>query len=1313
VEFRILGPLEVVEDGRALAIASPQQRALLALLVINPNRVLSPDWIADRLWDGRLPDSGTKALAFHVSKLRDSLAPDRLPGRAAGGVETEAAGYILRVTTEGIDAARFERLAREGHALLAADPARARTLLNEALGLWRGEALADVAYLEFAQVEIRRLAELRLDALEDRLEADLALGGHAVAVAELEPLVAANPLRERLRGLLMLALYRCGRQAEALRVAGAGRRILSEELGIDPSPELVQLEARILRQDAALSPPRGSTAESTGAARARNPYKGLRAFGEGDSGDFFGREALIARLMGRVEQVSRAGRLLAVVGPSGSGKSSVVLAGLVPALRAVSTAGATTADGATAWRVATMVPGNDPVGQLAAALAATGRRVPATMVDAARRSGDLAPLLRRASNGTAARLLLVIDQLEELFVRVEPAVQARFLGGIVAALRAPGASVAVVATLRADFLHVPLAEPDLGELLRDGVELVTPMSRAELERAISRPAEAVGVELEAGLVPEIVADVERRPGALPLLQYALTELFERSDGRRITRDAYRAIGGVAGALGQQAEEAWRALDPAGQEVAQQALLALVTVGDGGAVAARRVPRHELESVGLTPAAVDAVLAELARRGLVTFDRDRVTGAPTAEIAHEALLSGWPRLAAWIDELREDIATRRRLADAAAEWAAAGQASAYLPAGARLERFEGWAKATRLRLAEGERAYLAAGAAERQRLAAMDVERLTRERRLEHRASVVRRALVGVLVVGLVVAGGLGAALLRQQGASVEDADVAGARELAAASLGKERDLSILLALRAAEATAERGYVTEEAYDALQWALQDAQVATPAGVMAVGVRAAAGGPRGMYLVSPDVLIRLASEYLRGINRQFTPDECQTYLRTAVCPQATAAPGGPLGIRTIAGLVTAASLAVGSVPGTRVRVLSELPIDVSPLLSSFAATSGIAIDWQAPTNGDLRAAVAAGDLPDVAIVARPSTVALGARGSWLIDLSGRIDMTSLADLDPYASALGHATFTSGSGVAAPAGLYGVPIAATVSDLLWYRADAFARAGYGAPTTPADLESLISRLHADGHTPWCFGTKAGARSGEAAVAWVDDLVLQDQGFAGYDGWTHGDVRFGSSTIRAAIDAFGRAVKTPGAVFGGIDSAILTPARFAALPMTAQDPPGCWLYRGASTDRPALGERAVAVPLPGPGRGPKPVLGSVFLVVLLHDRPEARSVVTFLTGATFAAAMPSAVCPAGVFPVRNGPVPAACVRASDGARLRASLASGTFRVRAGDLLPDAVAEAFRGDLLAYLSEGDLSSADRDFSADAAWADLRAEALP
>jgi DNA-binding SARP family transcriptional activator len=245
MDFRILGPLEVAAGDSLVALAGAKQRALLALLLLSANEVVSSDRLIDEMWGEHSPESGRTALQVRVSQLRKALGP------AGPLLVTRPPGYVLRLEREQLDLYRFERLVDEA---AAAEPAVAAAKLRDALALWRGPALAEFAYESFAQAAIGRLEELRLAALEKRIEADLACGRHADLVAELEALVAQAPLRERLRGQLMLALYRCGRQAEALAVYQATRRALVDELGIEPSLPLRRLEQAILRQDPSLAP---------------------------------------------------------------------------------------------------------------------------------------------------------------------------------------------------------------------------------------------------------------------------------------------------------------------------------------------------------------------------------------------------------------------------------------------------------------------------------------------------------------------------------------------------------------------------------------------------------------------------------------------------------------------------------------------------------------------------------------------------------------------------------------------------------------------------------------------------------------------------------------------------------------------------------------------------------------------------------------------------------------------------------------------------------------------------------------------------
>ena len=241
LEFRILGPLEVVDGEEVLHLGGQKQRALLALLLLDPNRVVSTDRIVDALWGEQPPRTAATSLQNFVSQLRKLLGSETLV--------TKPPGYQLRLTGGQLDLERFRRLVDEAR---GEPPEERSERLRNALALWRGPPLADLGFESFAQSEIVRLQELRLAVVEDRVEAELEAGRHAELAGELETLAEEHPLRERLRAQLMLALYRAGRQAEALQIYHDTRRVLVEELGIDPSPSLQQLHGSILRQDPGL-----------------------------------------------------------------------------------------------------------------------------------------------------------------------------------------------------------------------------------------------------------------------------------------------------------------------------------------------------------------------------------------------------------------------------------------------------------------------------------------------------------------------------------------------------------------------------------------------------------------------------------------------------------------------------------------------------------------------------------------------------------------------------------------------------------------------------------------------------------------------------------------------------------------------------------------------------------------------------------------------------------------------------------------------------------------------------------------------------
>ncbi len=820
--FRILGPLEVTDGGRPVTLGGPRQRLVLAHLLLAANRVVTMDELIERVWDEEPPRAARNTIQSYISHLRAALGPDRIEGRSPG--------YVVHAEADELDVLRFEQFLRRARRLLPTDPREAANTLDEALILWAGSPLSDLADAASLDGEIARLQELRVSAIEDLIGARLSVGEHAEVLPDLERLVREHPLRERFWAHLMLARYRSGRQAEALDAFRQAQELLADELGIDPSQELQELQRRMLQQDPALQltgkPLRGyrllervgegafgvvwraldpelgrevgvkqihprlsddpsfvrrfeqeaqtiarlehphvvplydywrdgsgaylvmrwmrggsledvlvsskpdpehsarivdqlagalsaahrahtvhrdvkpanvlldddgnaylsdfgiaedlrdwrdnvspeglgysapellrgedvtpsadifalgmiaqdlvngrggdprvagvigrataddpkdrfrdaeelaralrealgspTTVDLAERGEERNPYKGLHSFVEADADDFFGRDALIDSLVARLAEPVEGARFLAVVGASGSGKSSAVRAGLIPTLRA----GAL--PGSDRWFYLEMLPGSHPFEELEAALQHVAVDPPSDLLETLEASDDgLAQVVGRILPDDGTELVLVVDQLEEVFTMVEDEqLRNRFLRSLVAATQGPDARLRVIVTLRADFFDRPLAVPELAELMRTRTATVVPLTPEELERAIDGPAAQVGVVPELALVAEMVADVSERPGALPLLQYALTELFEARRAHAMTLEAYREIGGVSGALARRAEELFDGLDREERRATKQVFLRLVTVDEGAADTRRLVLRSELLSLPL-------------------------------------------------------------------------------------------------------------------------------------------------------------------------------------------------------------------------------------------------------------------------------------------------------------------------------------------------------------------------------------------------------------------------------------------------------------------------------------------------------------------------------------------------------------------------------------------------------------------------------------------------------------------------------------------------------------------------------------------
>ena len=1090
VFFRVLGPVEVTENGRRYTVGGPKQRTVLALLIAQAGRSVSTERLIDGVYGDEPPQGARRSIQTYLSNLR---------GELGDVIQAERTGYVLAADRERIDALRFEDVvATAGN---GDEPDETANSLREALSLWRGHPYADVdAYDSVLTTEITRLNELRVGAIEQRVGADLALGRHRELVAELESLTAEHPFREGFRAQQMMALYRSGRQAEALRAYDRIRTYLVDELGLDPSPELRELEQRILEQDPLLAweqrpsitrvavlvadvadpfalgdldpttrealitqqtriledavteqsgdlfahrgsavyasfadvgaaasaaeaaqralaepgelmrmaisvgdveiqstgevigppvtrgaalvgaahpgqvllsaeahhamtstggagwvvrslgeheitgageaqavhqlvidglpsefpllrsetlpPPlptaarglpgyelrevvgsgafgvvhrayqssvgrevaikiirpefanhpefirrfeieaqlvarlehphivplydywrepagaflvmrwlrggsleervargpvtveeAGSLLEQLGPALAhahrhgvahrdikpsnvlidedgnayltdfgiakdvsgdepggvvgdvyalgrllarclertelppviadflaratdgdpggryesvaalmagweaahggtgaaldevrytptRNPYKGLRAFGELDAADFHGREAEVDELVATLAPH----RLLAVVGPSGIGKSSVVRAGMIPALRQGAIAGSDR------WLITDMLPGAYPFEELASALIRVAAEMPRDLEDELRK--DDRGLLRVARRylPEGSELLLIVDQFEELFtLTAKSDERSAFLSMLVTTVSDPRSTVRVVITIRADYFDRPLRFSGLGDALRAGTVPISAPTQQELVAIVERPAGAVGVGFETGLVERIVGDVKDEPGALPLLEFSLSELFEQRDSDQLRLEAYTASGGVLGSLGRRAEEIYETLTGEGREATRQAFLRLVNVAESGRDTRRRVRLSELQRLGVDDSALSAGLAAFESPRLLTFDRDPISRGATVEVAHEAILTEWPRLAGWIEDHREDLLLGSRLAVAVADWEAADRAGGYLLTGGRLTQHETWTADTELVLttAEGE------------------------------------------------------------------------------------------------------------------------------------------------------------------------------------------------------------------------------------------------------------------------------------------------------------------------------------------------------------------------------------------------------------------------------------------------------------------------------------------------------------------------------------------------------------------------------------------------------------------------------------
>lgn len=699
MRFSLLGPLSVETEMGPIELGPPKQRAVLAVLLLHANEVVPVDRIIQEVWGQTPPRTAEHSVQLYVSDLRKALSN----GTRSALIETRAPGYALNAPPDAIDILRFESLVREGiDDLRNGNSPGGTPKLEKAIEGWTGAPLADFAYEDFAQNHIRTLRELHSDAVEALGGVQLDQGNHEQARALARTAIEADPLREEPRRLLMLALYRSGRQADALREYGKYAELLADELGIEPSARLRDLEEQILLQDPALDADGSPVAEG-------NPYRGLQAFTEDDADVYFGREDLVAEVLDRLRNGPG---FVSIVGPSGSGKSSAARAGVIPALRA---------EGET---VIVFQPGSRPLWELAGALDKAG-------------FGSRAALLRHFENDSQAvvssvsrPVVFIIDQFEEIFTLAEPGVAVRFSELVTAAVRDHRTPLRVVATLRADYYDRPLSIPALAGVFTESAVSVRPMTPAEIESAVVEPARAAGVAVEPGLLAQLVADMGDEPGALPLLQATLFELFEGTEGSMTLSD-YEALGGLHGALTGGADEALNEFDSFGRDVVEQLMMRMIQKGRA-INTARPVAVRDLIDLGVDAVALQAVLEAFGSRRLITFDRD-ASGNAVVEIAHEYLITEWPQLDRWIREHSEDFDRLYALDVAAREWVDEARSDDFLLRGDRLDRYAVWRSQTTLRLTTTEAGFIDASLDLRNREETEQEERTAKEEALARSA----------------------------------------------------------------------------------------------------------------------------------------------------------------------------------------------------------------------------------------------------------------------------------------------------------------------------------------------------------------------------------------------------------------------------------------------------------------------------------------------------------------------------------------------------------------------------------------------------
>lgn len=738
----------VIDDA---AFGGRQLRLVTATLLVDRTDPVSVDRIVHDLWPTGPPDQFRPALRGLVAKVRRLL---RDVGVDGDRIRSSHRSYVVDLPELRVDIETAGLALTRARAYLdAGDLVRAQE--------YGGTARAILSRPLLPGIDADWVDTLRDRAAHDHLDSLLVLAACRHRQGRTNPArkvvreaIDSAPLREDAWRLGMRIEAGAGNPAGALQLYERLRVVLAESLGADPSALTQRLHGRILMDvpdPHTIRVPAGFVDGDDGSWSSRgsgstfegNPYVGLRAYRAEDADRFFGRESIVQEL---VDRLGRHGSV-AVVGSSGVGKSSIVQAGLLPALRRGALPDADT------WRQVVVTPGHDPLRSLVDALLDGGDRTrggpdaDVIVADLAAEPHKLTALLDRTAGPGTETTLVVIDQAEQLFTLADPDQAQIFVHAVLDAVAPVKRRFFLVLVMRADFYEHAARHPRLAGFLSRSQFVIPPLRGDGLEVAITAPVSAVGGRLQEGVLGRLVAEAGTDVGGLPLLQHALWELWERRHGPVITFSALDRLGGVAGALADHAEDTWQALDGPQRRIARRLLLrTLVPTPDGAT--ARPVDRRDLPEFGAA-ADVEAVVSALVEARLLTASgQEGGLGSSALQLSHEAVIVAWPRMRGWVEAHRAHLLVAQRLATATEAWSRQDRHADWLLAGQRLDDTLDLAAAIEagridLVLSSAETRFLAASEAARVEEVRREAERQDRERDLQQAA--MRRLRVGLVL----------------------------------------------------------------------------------------------------------------------------------------------------------------------------------------------------------------------------------------------------------------------------------------------------------------------------------------------------------------------------------------------------------------------------------------------------------------------------------------------------------------------------------------------------------------------------------------